>query len=67
MVAGDALAFPFADQSFDAATIAFGLRNVADVDAALRELRGSPGPAATGGSEFGRPTSAPWRTVSPSI
>jgi demethylmenaquinone methyltransferase/2-methoxy-6-polyprenyl-1,4-benzoquinol methylase len=38
-VAGDALALPFADESFDAVTISFGLRNVHDVDAALRELR----------------------------
>ncbi len=37
-VAGDALHLPFADGAFDAATISFGLRNVADVPAALREL-----------------------------
>jgi len=37
-VAGDALALPFADHSFDAATISFGLRNVADVHTALIEL-----------------------------
>ncbi|MEJ2535096.1 MAG: bifunctional demethylmenaquinone methyltransferase/2-methoxy-6-polyprenyl-1,4-benzoquinol methylase UbiE, partial [Gammaproteobacteria bacterium] len=30
---------PFADRSFDAVTIAFGLRNVTDKDAALREMR----------------------------
>nr|WP_221194967.1 demethylmenaquinone methyltransferase [Hoyosella altamirensis] len=39
MVAGDALHLPFADESFDAATISFGLRNVIDIDAALAELR----------------------------
>jgi demethylmenaquinone methyltransferase/2-methoxy-6-polyprenyl-1,4-benzoquinol methylase len=38
MVAGDALRLPFADQSFEAVTISFGLRNVAEVDLALREL-----------------------------
>jgi demethylmenaquinone methyltransferase/2-methoxy-6-polyprenyl-1,4-benzoquinol methylase len=37
-VAGDALRLPFADASFDAVTISFGLRNVADTDVALREL-----------------------------
>jgi len=37
-VAGDAQALPFADQSFDVVTISFGLRNVADPDAALAEL-----------------------------
>ncbi|MDQ3716551.1 MAG: demethylmenaquinone methyltransferase [Actinomycetota bacterium] len=37
-VAADALALPFADESFDAVTISFGLRNVSDVDAALAEL-----------------------------
>ncbi len=37
--AGDALALPFADRSFDAVTISFGLRNVVDPDAALREMR----------------------------
>lgn len=38
MVAGDALALPFAADTFHAVTIAFGLRNVADIDAALREM-----------------------------
>jgi demethylmenaquinone methyltransferase/2-methoxy-6-polyprenyl-1,4-benzoquinol methylase len=37
-VAGDALRLPFGDMSFDAVTISFGLRNVADPDAALAEL-----------------------------
>ena len=34
----DALALPFADQSFDCLTIAFGLRNTKDWSAALREM-----------------------------
>ena len=37
-VAGDALRLPFADACFDATTISFGLRNVADVGQALAEL-----------------------------
>jgi demethylmenaquinone methyltransferase / 2-methoxy-6-polyprenyl-1,4-benzoquinol methylase len=38
LIAGDALALPFRDGAFDAVTISFGLRNVHDTDAALREL-----------------------------
>jgi demethylmenaquinone methyltransferase/2-methoxy-6-polyprenyl-1,4-benzoquinol methylase len=38
-VQGDALALPFADGSFDAATVGFGVRNVADLEGGLRELR----------------------------
>ncbi|WP_019932621.1 demethylmenaquinone methyltransferase [Nocardia sp. BMG111209] len=38
MVAGDAMALPFADEVFDAVTISFGLRNVADTGLALREM-----------------------------
>jgi len=37
-VEGDALSLPFADCSFEAATIAFGLRNLADVGAGIKEL-----------------------------
>ena len=63
-VAGDALNLPFADGSFDAATISFGLRNVADVPRALRELARVVRP---GGRlvvcEFSRPVFAPFRVV----
>jgi demethylmenaquinone methyltransferase/2-methoxy-6-polyprenyl-1,4-benzoquinol methylase len=38
-VEGDLLALPFADASFDAATIGFGIRNVSDLELGLRELR----------------------------
>lgn len=37
-VEGDVLSLPFDDASFDAATVGFGVRNVADLDAAVREL-----------------------------
>jgi demethylmenaquinone methyltransferase / 2-methoxy-6-polyprenyl-1,4-benzoquinol methylase len=37
-VAGDALDLPFRDRAFDAVTISFGLRNVADPGAALSEM-----------------------------
>lgn len=63
-VAGDALALPFADGCFDAVTISFGIRNFADVPAALEELRRVTQP---GGRlvicEFSQPTFAPFRTV----
>ena len=36
---GDAQSLPFPDMSFDAYTIAFGLRNVTDIPKALREAR----------------------------
>jgi len=38
-VLGDLLALPFDDGAFGAATIGFGVRNVADLELALRELR----------------------------
>jgi demethylmenaquinone methyltransferase/2-methoxy-6-polyprenyl-1,4-benzoquinol methylase len=38
-VSGDLLALPFADASFDAATVGFGVRNVEDLERALGELR----------------------------
>ena len=38
-VRGDVLALPFDDASFDAVTVGFGVRNVDDLDAGLRELR----------------------------
>jgi demethylmenaquinone methyltransferase/2-methoxy-6-polyprenyl-1,4-benzoquinol methylase len=63
-VAADALHLPFADAAFDAVTISFGLRNVADVDRALAELRRVTRP---GGRlvvcEFSRPRWAPFRAV----
>ena len=37
-ILGDLLALPFAGESFDAATIGFGIRNVEDLEAGLREL-----------------------------
>jgi demethylmenaquinone methyltransferase/2-methoxy-6-polyprenyl-1,4-benzoquinol methylase len=38
LIEGDALGLPFADHSFDAATIAFGLRNLSGVETGFKEL-----------------------------
>jgi demethylmenaquinone methyltransferase / 2-methoxy-6-polyprenyl-1,4-benzoquinol methylase len=63
-VAGDALALPFADASFDAVTMSFGLRNVADPATALGELLRVTRP---GGRlvicEFSHPTWWPFRVL----
>ncbi|MBA2955638.1 demethylmenaquinone methyltransferase [Nocardioides sp. MAH-18] len=62
--AGDGTQLPFGDAIFDAVTISFGLRNIVDPEAGLRELRRVTKP---GGRlvvcEFSHPTWAPWRTV----
>ena len=62
--AGDATQLPFADGTFNAVTISFGLRNVVDPLAGLREMRRVTRP---GGRlvvcEFSHPTFAPFRTV----
>jgi demethylmenaquinone methyltransferase/2-methoxy-6-polyprenyl-1,4-benzoquinol methylase len=39
LVAGNAEALPFQDRSFDAVTVAFGIRNVTHIDRALAEAR----------------------------
>ncbi len=63
-VAGDGTRLPFRDDTFDAVTISFGLRNIVDPDAGLRELLRVTKP---GGRlvvcEFSAPTWAPLRTV----
>ncbi len=62
--AGDGTKLPFADATFDAVTISFGLRNIVDPDAGLREMLRVTRP---GGRlvvcEFSSPTWTPFRTV----
>jgi demethylmenaquinone methyltransferase/2-methoxy-6-polyprenyl-1,4-benzoquinol methylase len=64
VVAGDATRLPFADGTFDAVTISFGLRNVVDHVAGLAEMLRVTRP---GGRlvvcEFSSPTWAPFRTL----
>jgi len=63
-VEGDALSLPFADESFDVVTIAFGLRNLAGVEEGLCELRRV---LKTGGTlavlEFSRPVVPGFRAL----
>jgi demethylmenaquinone methyltransferase/2-methoxy-6-polyprenyl-1,4-benzoquinol methylase len=63
-LAADALALPFAARRFAGATVSFGLRNVADLDAALRQLAEVLRP---GGQlavlEFAVPTLPPLRAL----
>ena len=63
-VAGDATRLPFGDDVFDAVTISFGLRNIADRETALREMARVTRP---GGRlvvcEFATPTNGLFATV----
>ena len=63
-VQGDAESLPLPDEAFDAATVGFGIRNVADLDRALRELYRILRP---GGRlvilEFGRPRNVLFRAL----
>jgi demethylmenaquinone methyltransferase/2-methoxy-6-polyprenyl-1,4-benzoquinol methylase len=63
-VAGDAMALPLADESVDGVVISFGLRNVADPQAALREFSRVTRPGGTlVVCEFSSPVWGPFRTV----
>lgn len=61
---GDATRLPFADNCFDAATAAFGIRNVAQIDRAFAEMRRVVKP---GGRvvclEFSQPHPGPFRVL----
>ncbi|MFI2564870.1 demethylmenaquinone methyltransferase [Paenarthrobacter sp. NPDC089989] len=63
-IAGDATNLPFADNSFDASTISFGLRNVVEPRKALEEMLRVTKP---GGrlviAEFSQPVVPLWRTM----
>lgn len=64
LIGADATKLPFADNSFDAVTISFGLRNVNNTEAGLREMMRVVRP---GGRlavcEFSTPTNSAFRAV----
>lgn len=63
-IEGDALRLPFRDESFDAVTVGFGVRNLADMKAGFREILRVIAP---GGRlvvlEFSRPSGSPLATL----
>ncbi len=63
-IRGDAQQIPFPENTFDLLTIGYGLRNLSDLDAGLRDMLRVTRP---GGRllalEFGKPDNAAWRTV----
>jgi len=63
-VCGDALRLPFRDNSFDAVVVGYGLRNLANWEAGLREMQRVARP---GGRlvalDFGKPDNALWRQL----
>jgi demethylmenaquinone methyltransferase/2-methoxy-6-polyprenyl-1,4-benzoquinol methylase len=61
-IQADALQLPFGDHEFDAATMGYGLRNVTDILASLKELRRVLKPNAKAAIlDFHRPTSSSMR------
>ena len=60
----DTQALPFADDSFDAVTVGFGIRNVADVPRGIREMARAAKPGGTVVIlEFGQPTNKTFDAV----
>jgi demethylmenaquinone methyltransferase/2-methoxy-6-polyprenyl-1,4-benzoquinol methylase len=63
-VEADALRLPLADGGFDVAAVAFGLRNLVDRPAGLREMaRVVRGGGVVGVLEFSRPRNRVWRAL----
>jgi demethylmenaquinone methyltransferase/2-methoxy-6-polyprenyl-1,4-benzoquinol methylase len=63
-IRGDAQQIPFPENTFDVLTIGYGLRNLADLDAGLRDMLRVTRP---GGRlvalEFGKPENSAWRGI----
>jgi demethylmenaquinone methyltransferase / 2-methoxy-6-polyprenyl-1,4-benzoquinol methylase len=63
-VCADALRLPFPDASFDIVSVGYGLRNLADLDAGLREIRRVLRPRGQLLSlDFGKPENDLWRAL----
>ncbi|MEW6158030.1 MAG: bifunctional demethylmenaquinone methyltransferase/2-methoxy-6-polyprenyl-1,4-benzoquinol methylase UbiE [Verrucomicrobiota bacterium] len=63
-VQGDALQLPFATDTFDAITVGYGLRNLSNLEAGLKEMRRVLKPRGRlVVLDFGKPDSALWRTA----
>ncbi len=61
-IEGDALYLPFADQHFDAVTMSYGLRNVVDISASLKEIQRVLKPGAKAAIlDFNRPNNSQLR------
>jgi demethylmenaquinone methyltransferase/2-methoxy-6-polyprenyl-1,4-benzoquinol methylase len=64
LVEGDALSLPFTDSTFDVVTIAFGLRNLSDINSGLKELRRILKPQGrVAVLEFSRPSNSVLRSL----
>jgi demethylmenaquinone methyltransferase / 2-methoxy-6-polyprenyl-1,4-benzoquinol methylase len=63
-IRGDAQQIPFPDNSFAVLTIGYGLRNLADLDAGLRDMwRVSKPGGRLVALEFGKPANPAWRGI----
>ena len=63
-VNGDVLSIPFPDESFDIVTVAYGLRNLADFKAGMREMSRVAKPRARLlVLDFGKPANVLWRNL----
>jgi demethylmenaquinone methyltransferase/2-methoxy-6-polyprenyl-1,4-benzoquinol methylase len=61
-IEGDLMALPFADASFDAVTVGYGLRNVTSIPGALQEIKRVLKPGGRMVSlDLGKPTVPVWR------
>jgi demethylmenaquinone methyltransferase/2-methoxy-6-polyprenyl-1,4-benzoquinol methylase len=64
LVCADALRLPFPDRQFDLITVSYGLRNLADLEQALREMWRALKPAGRLVSlDFGKPANLLWRSL----